>query len=110
MSLCVAPTSALILASTAAGQTLDYFALAKWGGLVVLGIVLLVVLAAVYRRRFRAEFQAPLRQSWTLEDLRILRAQGTLSDAEYARLRDRVLAEMGMNNPRRDPDTEDAGL
>lgn len=80
----------------AVGADADYLELAKWGGLILLGIVLLVVVAVVYRRRYRAAWDPPPQQVWALEDLNAMRARGDINDREYGRLRDKVLGDMGI--------------
>ncbi len=80
----------------AVGADADYLELAKWGGLVLLGIVLMVVVAVVYRRRYRAACDRPPRQAWALEDLNAMHARGDINDQEYGRLRDKVLSDMGI--------------
>jgi hypothetical protein len=78
----------------------DYLQIAVWGGAAILGIALLVAVIVVYRRRYRADHDVP-RSVWSLDDLNAMRRRGDLSESEYAHLRDRMLAQMGVQRPHR---------
>ncbi|MFH0982427.1 MAG: hypothetical protein V2A79_12940 [Planctomycetota bacterium] len=96
MNPCGAALNGALLAAVAVP---DYRELATWGGVVLLALVVWIVIVVIYRRRYRMWFDPPRRQVWTLEDLQAMRERGELQEAEYARLRDCVLAEMGVHRP-----------
>ena len=74
----------------------DYLELAIWVGVVVLGVMLIAAVAAICRKRWRSDGGCGMRQAWTLEELRALRESGDLDPGEYVRLRDGVMAKMGI--------------
>ena len=83
----------------AAGIQVDYLDLAKWGGLALVGVVLIAVVMVAYRRLYRSGRGQRPGQIWTLEDLNALRRRGALTEDEYTRLRDRALGEIRISRP-----------
>lgn len=59
--------------------------------LVLVTIIFLVVLSW-YRRRLLSDEEASVSEPWTLDDLRRLRAAGSLTEDEYQRMRAAVIA------------------
>lgn len=74
----------------------EYLRMAIWGGATIAGILLLLALVIVYRRRYRAGNDGTSDMVWSLDDLGAMRRRGELSEAEYAHLRDRVMSQMGI--------------
>ena len=79
-----------------------YLRILLWGGATVLGLALLAIVVVLYRRHYRSGDAGSPSSVWSLEDLNAMRRRGDLSDAEYAHLRDRALARMGIERPRRE--------
>ena len=78
---------------------------------VVLLLVAIVFLAVVgwYRRRLLSDEGTSSAEPWTLDDLRRLRADGSLTEDEYQRMRAAMIAayqQRGMGRNRGDPNAE----
>ena len=74
----------------------EYLRIAIWGGAAILGFLALGAVVVIYRRYYRANDDAADQAPWSLEDLSAMRRRGDLSEREYAYLRDRALAQMGV--------------
>lgn len=62
-------------------------------GLAVAAIVALAITWMVFRRWWRRRYDGPeqVAEAWTLQQLRDLKVQGQITDAEFARLRSAMI-------------------
>jgi hypothetical protein len=72
------------------GKEAEAFEAVLWMGGLILGVLVVVVLLAYLRRRFRMPVSDG-RGDFTLEDLRQMRKRGGLTDEEYEALKKKVL-------------------
>ncbi len=66
------------------------FGIVMWAGALV-GAALLMIVAAAWIRRRTRDVDAPASPPFTLHDLRVLRADGRLTDEEFAKAKDAML-------------------
>jgi len=69
----------------------DAAAILTWGSVLILAVLAASVVFALLRRRIYCKDPESKPDTWTLDGLRQLRADGLLTDAEYARLRQGVI-------------------
>ena len=84
----------MILASPSSDKTAALETMVVWS-VVLLAAVIVFGLLIWYYRRWLREDQPPQQQTWTLQELRDLKARGELDELEYQALRKAVLHETG---------------
>lgn len=66
-----------------------------WGGLLIVGFVILGAVAYVFRRLLLSSPAPNAPQTWSLQHLRDLRDKGQITQEEFDALREKLLARHG---------------